>query len=78
MFRRYTIRAMLAFAGFLAALGAGRAGAADGDEREYPWCIQEDTIRCYYMTREQCKETVDYHGFCIPNPDYHESRPKRR
>jgi hypothetical protein len=23
------------------------------------------------MNRQQCEETVDYHGFCVTNPDYH-------
>jgi hypothetical protein len=22
------------------------------------------------MKRQQCEETVDYHGFCVTNPDY--------
>jgi len=27
------------------------------------------------MTREQCEETVDYHGFCQPNPEMPQSGP---
>jgi len=34
----------------------------------YPWCTQGDLLRCYYMTWEQCEQTVDYHGFCVANP----------
>src|SRR5215831_2224965 len=37
-------------------------------EVSYPWCTQGGTLRCYYMTREQCEQTVDYHGFCVANP----------
>jgi hypothetical protein len=36
-------------------------------EESYPWCTQGDTLQCYYMTREQCEEAVDYHGFCVAN-----------
>jgi hypothetical protein len=38
-------------------------------EDSYPWCTEGETIQCYYMTREQCEEAVDYHGFCIANPN---------
>jgi hypothetical protein len=38
-------------------------------EVSYPWCTQGDTLQCYYMTREQCEEAVDYHGFCVANPN---------
>jgi hypothetical protein len=38
-------------------------------EESYPWCTEGETIQCYYMTREQCEEAVDYHGFCIANPN---------
>ena len=38
-------------------------------EELYPWCIQSDTLHCDYMTREQCEEAVDYHGFCVPLTD---------
>jgi hypothetical protein len=36
-------------------------------EESYPWCTQGDTLQCYYMTREQCEEAVDYRGFCVAN-----------
>jgi len=37
-------------------------------EQSYPWCAQGDnTLHCYYMTREQCEQSVDYHGFCVAN-----------
>jgi hypothetical protein len=38
-------------------------------EESYPWCTEGETIQCYYMTREQCEEAVNYHGFCIANPN---------
>jgi len=42
---------------------------ATGRTETYPWCIQGETWECYYMTREQCELTVDYHGFCVANPE---------
>ncbi|HUI12371.1 MAG TPA: DUF3551 domain-containing protein [Xanthobacteraceae bacterium] len=44
--------------------------SANAQQQQYPWCTQGSAIHCYYMTRQQCQEAVDYHGFCIPNPDY--------
>lgn len=38
-------------------------------EESYPWCTQGAALHCYYMTREQCEQTVDYHGFCVANPE---------
>jgi hypothetical protein len=35
--------------------------------QEYPWCTQGETLQCWYMTREQCEQAVDYHGFCVAN-----------
>ena len=55
----------------IAALGAGNATAY---AETYPWCTQGDTLHCYYMNRAQCEETVDYHGFCVTNPDYRQNR----
>jgi hypothetical protein len=43
---------------------------APGTAQEtYPWCTQGETLHCYYATREQCEATVDYHGFCVANPE---------
>jgi hypothetical protein len=53
----------------LIGLGDGRLVAAAGSTDSYPWCVQGSNLHCYYMNREQCEETVDYHGFCVPNPD---------
>lgn len=38
-------------------------------QEAYPWCTQGSLLHCYYGTRDQCEQTVDYHGFCVPNPD---------
>ena len=35
----------------------------------YPWCVQASIYRCWYMTREQCEQAVDYHGFCVTDPN---------
>jgi hypothetical protein len=51
-----------------AALVTGQPTSAIAEE-SYPWCTQGETIQCYYMTREQCEQTVDYHGFFIANPN---------
>lgn len=37
-------------------------------EEAFPWCVQGETLQCYYATREQCELTVNYHGFCVANP----------
>lgn len=66
---KYLVRmSVMAFGIFGAAFVAGRPtpGAA---ENSYPWCVQGEVLHCYYMTREQCEMTVDYHGFCVANPD---------
>jgi hypothetical protein len=47
-------------------------------EQSYPWCAQGDnTLQCYYMTRKQCEETVDYHGFCVANSTVNNEAPQR-
>jgi hypothetical protein len=50
--------------------------------QEYPWCAQGSILRCYYMTREQCEEAVDYHGFCVANSNAptsnNEAQPRLR
>ncbi len=52
-----------------AALGTGIPLRAAAQAVSYPWCTQGSAIHCYYSTHEQCEEAVDYHGFCIANPD---------
>jgi hypothetical protein len=55
---------------FITGLNGGRPAPALADGVSYPWCTQKEELRCYYNTRGQCEEEVDYHGFCVNNPDY--------
>ncbi len=55
--------------GGAALIGAQTTPAAAQDV-PYPWCTQGSALHCYYMNHQQCEETVDYHGFCVANPDY--------
>ena len=64
-FMRSTIMAM----GILGAALAGGWPTPGKAGESYPWCTQGSLLHSYYMTREQCEQTVDYHGFCVPNPD---------
>jgi hypothetical protein len=52
--------------------------AAAAQETSYPWCVQGSVLRCYYMSRAQCEQTVDYHGFCVSNPEYREGEKQQR
>jgi len=45
------------------------AARAIAESPSYPWCAQGSVIRCRYMTREQCEEAVNYHGFCVTDPN---------
>jgi hypothetical protein len=45
------------------------AAPAIAESPSYPWCAQGSIIRCWYMTREQCEEAVNYHGFCVTDPN---------
>jgi hypothetical protein len=56
--------------GMGAALIGQQATPAAAQEVSYPWCTEGSALHCYYMNRQQCEETVDYHGFCVTNPDY--------
>jgi hypothetical protein len=64
-FMRSTIMA----GGILGAALAGGWPTPGTAEESYPWCTQGSLLHCYYTTREQCEQTVDYRGFCVPNPD---------
>jgi hypothetical protein len=41
----------------------------------YPWCSVGERMHCDFMTRAQCEESVDYHGFCQPNPEMPQAPP---
>jgi hypothetical protein len=51
-----------------AALTGGQPTPGTAEEL-YPWCTQGSLLHCYYVTRDQCEQTVDYRGFCVPNPE---------
>jgi hypothetical protein len=55
--------------GLVCAALAGEQPTPGTAQESYPWCTQGGELHCYYMTRDQCEQTVDYHGFCVPNPD---------
>jgi hypothetical protein len=65
---RYFARFVTMFGAIGIILSASKPTSALAEEL-YPWCIQSDTLHCDYMTREQCEEAVDYHGFCVANPE---------
>jgi hypothetical protein len=73
---RQSLFAALGIAGV--AIAAGGAVPTAAQAESYPWCTQGSSLHCYYMNREQCEETVDYHGFCEPNPDYRTPGTDRR
>jgi hypothetical protein len=69
-FKQFVAPAMV---GLGAALIAGQVTAvtpAVAQDVSYPWCTEGSALHCYYMNRQQCEETVDYHGFCVTNPGY--------
>ena len=63
------VQAILTFAVFGAAIALGTAWPAAAESPSYPWCAMGSIFRCWYMTREQCEEAVDYHGFCVTDPN---------
>ena len=58
--------AVLAFLGTAFVASLQRPARAEGS---FPWCVQGETLQCYYATRDQCELTVNYHGFCVANPN---------
>jgi len=63
----------------IAATSASRAQSA----YDYPWCAlyarSTSATSCYYMTREQCMETLSgIGGTCIASPYYRGPPPPRR
>ncbi len=61
--------ATITFAIFGAGMSLSTAAPAFAESPLYPWCAQGSIIRCWYMTREQCEEAVNYHGFCVTDPN---------
>jgi len=81
MSTKHLIRLTIMTCGILgAALAGGQPAPAAAQAVSYPWCTEGEEVHCYYMTQQQCEETVDYHGFCITNPDYSpgNGNPQRR
>jgi hypothetical protein len=69
MSRKNLMRSTIMAVGIFGAALAGGWPTPGTTEESYPWCTQGSLLRCYYTTREQCEQIVDYHGFCVPNPD---------
>jgi hypothetical protein len=61
--------ALFGFALFAVVAVSGIASPAVAASPSYPWCVQGATYRCWYMTRQQCEEAVDYRGFCVTDPN---------
>jgi hypothetical protein len=69
MSRKNFMRSTIVAIGIFEATLAGEWPTAGTAEESFGWCTQGSLLHCYYMTREQCEMTVDYHGFCVPNPN---------
>ena len=69
MSRKNLMRSTIMAVGIFGAALAGGWPTPGTTEESYPWCTQGSLLRCYCTTREQCEQIVDYHGFCVPNPD---------
>ena len=70
MSAKHIVHAILPLVMFGAAMALGAASPAAAESPSYPWCAQGGSIiRCWYMTRQQCEEAVDYHGFCVTDPN---------
>ena len=61
--------ATITFVIFGVGISLNTAAPAMAESPSYPWCAQGDIIRCWYMTREQCEEAVNYQGFCVTDPN---------
>jgi hypothetical protein len=67
--KHLTQLAIVASTLFGSAIALGTATPAAAESPSYPWCVQGSIYRCWYMTREQCEEAVNYHGFCVTDPN---------
>ena len=55
----------------LAVLGAAFMASVQwpaSAEESYPWCVQGETLQCYYATRDQCELKEKNHAFSDENP----------
>jgi hypothetical protein len=67
---KHLVQATVTLVMFGGAMALGAASPAAAQSPSYPWCAQGGSIiRCWYMTREQCEETVNHHGFCVTDPN---------
>jgi Protein of unknown function (DUF3551) len=67
---KHIVQATLTLVTLGTAMALGAASPAAAESPSYPWCAQGGSIiRCWYMTREQCEETVNHHGFCVTDPN---------
>jgi hypothetical protein len=67
---KHIVQATLTLIMLGTAMALGAASPAAAESPSYPWCAQGGSIiRCWYMTREQCEETVNHHGFCVTDPN---------
>jgi hypothetical protein len=65
---KFLVRLRIMTLGILGLAFVGGQPTSATAEQPYPWCAQGDnTLQCYYMTREQCEEAVNHHGFCVAN-----------
>jgi hypothetical protein len=67
--KHLVLLATTTFVLFGVGISLNTAGPAMAESPSYPWCAQGDIIRCWYMTREQCEEAVNYQGFCVTDPN---------
>jgi hypothetical protein len=65
----------IAILGTVLTFGQPTAASAQQLLLPYPWCSVGDRFHCDFMTREQCEESVDYRGFCQPNPEMPQNGP---
>jgi hypothetical protein len=68
-FKHLAQLAIVASTLFGGTIALGTAAPAAAESPSYPWCVQGSIYRCWYMTREQCEEAVNYHGFCVTDPN---------
>lgn len=74
---KYFVGATVLKLGIIVALLTAAQSMPATAEESYPWCVQDDHLSCYYMTLEQCEQTVNYHGFCVANPNVQPRRDKK-